>query len=378
MSASRVFGKDHIEAGAMEQFESAMEQDFVVQGALMPDAHYGYSLPIGGVVATKDVIVPSWVGYDIGCGMCAIQTPFNAGQLTEGRRETIFNSIYRSVPTGMGQRFQKPQDIYIDLPLSDVARGLLQSKGVYQLGTLGSGNHFIEIDRDVDGHVWIVLHSGSRGFGWNIAKHYMTEASGGQKAKEGHYPLAVTSELGQAYIMDMNFALEYALDNRKRMIEAVLKDINHAVHGVAEQPAGVDWTHLINRNHNHAVERDLNGETVWIHRKGATHAEVGMMGVIPGNMADGSFIVRGKGEPSSLFSSSHGAGRMGSRRFARENLSLDTFKRQMEGITALVNENTLDEAPGAYKNPFDVIEEQSELIDVVHHLTPIINIKANK
>ncbi|MEE8393884.1 MAG: RtcB family protein [Rhodospirillales bacterium] len=370
-----VYGASHIEKGALDQFESAMAQSYVVQGALMADAHLGYSLPIGGVVATKGVIVPSWVGYDIGCGMSAVMTPFYVDHVAdEDCRRRIFEAVYRSVPTGTGGRHETKADWACGLPRTEFADGLYDSLGRLQLGTLGSGNHFIEVGHDEKGRIWVVIHSGSRGFGYKTAQHYMKAAAGG-KAREGHYPLDANSRDGRDYIDDMNFALAFALENRERMILATLKDINWAIHGKAGTP-DVDRDTFINRTHNHAVLREIGGQTTWIHRKGATHAEKDMMGVIPGSMLTGSFVVRGLGNPDSLFSSSHGAGRALSRREAKRTLSLEDFQRQMEGITALVSPATIDESPMAYKDIFTVMEEQRSLIDVVHHLKPIINVKA--
>jgi len=175
----------------------------------------------------------------------------------------------------------------------------------------------------------------------------------------------VKSNLGEAYINDMNWCFDFALENRKGMISRVLESLGKYCEG-----NGL-WDSLINRNHNHAVERD----NVWIHRKGATHAESDMDGVIPGNMRDGSFIVRGKGNPESLYSSSHGAGRVMGRREAKRKIKVEDFKSTMDGVTALVSEKTLDESPFAYKDIFEVIQLQSELVDVVYYVKPMINVK---
>jgi tRNA-splicing ligase RtcB len=365
---------DDIEYKALEQFYDAMSQDFVVQGALMPDAHMGYSLPIGGVVATKGVIVPAWVGYDIGCGMCAIKLNIKASDLDEVK-DLIFNRIYEYVPVGYNMH---PNDLLFEtftIPdfrndVKDICMRVGESyeDAKCKLGTLGGGNHFIEIGADENNDVWIVVHSGSRHFGHSVASHYMKLASGTNKAKEGHYGFDVNSEDGKAYINDMNIALEYALYNRKIMLFLVV-DCIKAYLG-KDDVLSYDDT-LINRNHNHAEERD----GLWIHRKGATHAEDGMMGVIPGNMRDGSYIVRGKGNPDSLYSSSHGAGRVLGRRKAKEQLDVNIFELMMSGITAKVGKNTLDESPMAYKDIRKVMENQEDLVDIVAHVRPIINIK---
>lgn len=360
----RIFS-DNIEADAVEQFKSAMLQPFTIKGALMPDAHYGYSLPIGAVVATDNVIVPAWVGYDIGCGMCAVQTGYPAA-VVRARAEDISDGIYRSVPVGFACNEKVVQlEGLSDVPHTSFVRRLLQKGMTRHIGSLGGGNHFIEVGEDSAGFVWVVVHSGSRHFGHAVATYYMKLASNSDKAKEGHHGFDTSSKNGLDYITDMNFALEFALANREEIVERVLDVIAHAVGGTAERLA------FINRNHNHAEQKD----EMWIHRKGATHAESGMMGVVPGNMRDGSFIVMGKGHPDALYSSSHGAGRVMGRKVAKETLSMDDFVAQMTGICAVVDPSTLDESPSAYKNIFTVMQEQSELVEVLTHIKPIINVK---
>lgn len=357
---------EHLEPEALEQFTSAMEQDFSVRGALMPDAHFGYSLPIGGVVATDGMILPAWVGYDIGCGMCAMPTTFDE-QDVHNNAKYIFDEIYKQIPVGFSVH-EEPNDNHTLNPadLTNAGQEVFNKrKGFRHLGTLGGGNHFIEIGSDDNSKVWIIIHSGSRGVGHGIATHYMREASGDGKVREGHYGFRADSDEGQEYINDMNWMLEFALQNRKDMIMRVAEVIGLFCEGVC------DTNNLINRNHNHADFKD----GLWIHRKGATHAEKGMMGVIPGNMRDGSFIVRGKGNPDSLWSSSHGAGRVLGRKQAKKELNVDDFVKTMKDVTAKVDEDTLDESPSAYKNIFEVMELQKDLLSVEHHVKPIINIK---
>ncbi len=371
MKQYNIFSND-IDDKTIDQFFDAMKQDFVIKGALMPDAHLGYSLPIGGVIATKDVIVPAWVGYDIGCGVCAYRTQFQKNFI-ENHKEEIFNNIYKNLPIGfnghknishvIGNKFKSTVKEVCDRVGENYINAL------QKCGTLGGGNHFCEIGYDDENYVWIVIHSGSRHFGHSIASHYMKLASGTNKAKEGHYGFDVKSENGKQYIHDMNVALEYALKNRKIMIDIVMNTIVDVI-GVLNYN-GINEKFFINRNHNHA---EYNHD-MWIHRKGATHAEKDMLGVIPGNMKDGSFIVIGKGNPDSLWSSSHGAGRVLSRRKAKEQLNKDDFVDMMNGITAKVGKSTLDESPMAYKNIFDVMSNQADLLNVVTRVLPIINIK---
>lgn len=356
---------DVLEQGALDQFSSALNEPFAVKGALMPDAHTGYSLPIGAVVATEGVIVPAWVGYDIGCGMCAVPTTFKVEDV-RANDQAIFDSIYKSVPVGFSHN---PTDTHWPgsdmLPRSNVLNTFFNKNGLKQLGSLGSGNHFIEIGSDGYGKVWIVVHSGSRGLGHSVASHYMALASGTVKPKEGHFALSVDSEEGKSYIQDLNFCLEFALANRREIVRRVELALFEFCTG------SVSWTDLINRNHNHAILDD----GLWIHRKGATHAEEGMAGVIPGNMRDGSFIVVGKGNADSLKSSSHGAGRVLGRKEAERILDPSEFKATMKGIMAKSTPEFIDESPFAYKDIFQVMAQQSELVTVVSHVRPLINIK---
>ena len=354
---------------AMEQFQSAMEENFAVQGALLPDAHVGYSLPIGGVVATKGVIVPAWVGYDIGCGVCALPTTFNRLDV-ESHGQDIFNEIYRAVP--MGQRGNKVRSTtpwkISKIPHTQALDKIYNHRrGKLQMGSLGGGNHFIEIGYDDTDIIWIIIHSGSRGTGHGVAGHYMKKAAKSTKAKEGHYGFKVDSNEGKEYIEDMQFCLHYALANRQEIARRVGDSITLFCNGNTK-PNG-----LINRNHNHAELKD----GLWIHRKGATQAESGMLGVIPGNMRDGSFITEGLGNPKSLYSSSHGAGRKLGRKQAERSLDFNTFVSDIKqsGVLAKTKGN-LDEAPAAYKNIFKVMEQQSNLCLVLHHIKPLINIKA--
>ena len=395
---------ESLEETALDQFNDAMAQDFSVSGALMPDAHTGYSLPIGAVVATDGVIVPAWVGYDIGCGMCALRLDgINDLDVMYNSKE-IFDLIYNNVPVGFNTN-----DSEVDYSLNgltDHGKAIAKSKKYKQaLGSLGGGNHFIEIGKDEENNVWVVIHSGSRGVGHGIATHYMKVASNDKekigvefdrthekllkynpakydetresyilkhtkqfKPKEGHYGFDVLSQDGLNYARDLEWCLDFALANRKEMMKRVVNAVTEVLDISCYE---LDFSELINRNHNHVAEKD----GLLIHRKGATHAEDGMMGVIPGNMRDGSFIVRGKGNPDSLYSSSHGAGRVMGRKEAKRQLNVDDFKNTMKGVTAMVTDGTLDESPFAYKDIFEVMRLQKDLVEIVAHVEPIINVK---
>jgi len=406
---------DTIEQAALAQFDAAMALPCVIQGALMPDSHKGYSLPIGAVVRTRGRVFPGFVGYDIGCGVACLELDIHH---TSVDLVKLREHILKTIPIGFNAH-STPQTAALDLTsTSQLLRDLYFTKGVKQLGTLGGGNHFIEVGYLAsNGNIAIVIHSGSRGFGHGVASHYMQEAaslsaksgwhklltactddftarntafqsanpSGFIKAQdkyiakqkaiymkqqdiEGLHSFDISSPIGRQYMIDQNFCLEYALANRKAMIERIRDGINLQL----PYAAPIRTATLINRNHNHAEQ--LPDGTI-IHRKGATHAELGMYGVIPGNMRDGSFIVRGKGNPDSMLSSSHGAGRVLSRTKARATLSLDEFRAETAKLVTNHTDAMLDEAPNAYKNIFEVMELQSDLVDVVDRVIPILNIK---
>jgi tRNA-splicing ligase RtcB len=411
-----------LDEGAEQQFVDVLNEPYVTYGALMPDAHKGYTMPIGGVCSTKGMVVPQFVGFDIGCGMCAYKTDYTKAQI-EANAEVIYEKIVEKIPLGF-KTHRDHQPLKIDLPKTDFADHVLQTTGLKQVGTLGGGNHFIEVGYGADEKAWIVIHSGSRGFGHKIASHYMLQAyllknpseskleavledfkernvkfkehnpHGFEKALKKFtekqklnilknskldnikeiLPLDTRSELGRDYIKDQNFALAFALENRKRMISDIHIIMNEIMGGDFEFKEQ-DEVRFINRNHNHA-EYDENREE-WIHRKGATHAEVGMRGVIRGNMRDGSFVVIGKGNADSLASSSHGAGRVMSRKKAKANVSMEDFEASMVGITGTVDENTLDESPFAYKDIFEVMKLQDDLVDIEEHIKVLINVKDN-
>lgn len=397
---------EHIDDKTAEQFYNCITAEGVVQAALMADCHAGYTAPIGSVIKTKDIIYCSMVGYDIGCGMSSIKTDVRPEQLN---LELLKESVLRRIP--IGRNWHSKKQTVPKLMGTKFATQLLHDEGVYQIGTLGGGNHFIEIGTDQTGFINIVIHSGSRNIGKKIAESYMKTAAiestdkqryidefdqkntdwfnscKGDTSKihkyviardefvyrrtrarldniEDVYGLNINSHEGQSYLQDMNLALEFALANRELMMTKILMSIG-------EQVQYVQTSRFINRNHNHA---ELVNDYI-IHRKGATHAENGMLGVIPGNMRDGSFIVSGKGNPDSMSSSSHGAGRILSRRQAKDTLSIDDFHEDMKNIVTNHTDDTLDEAPAAYKNIFDVIDQQYDLIEVIDIIKPILNIK---
>jgi tRNA-splicing ligase RtcB len=371
-----IYGRDKIEDKAILQLQDCMAQSFSLAGSGMPDMHLGYTMPIGGVVLTDPhTLVPSWVGYDIGCGVCAIRTTFDAWQIREMTDE-IFDNIYRSVPTGRHWH-KDPQDCrwLNGVPASPWLLDTFNEGGAMQVGTLGSGNHFIEIGVGEDERVWIVVHSGSRNLGHKTASRYIAEAcgqaTGVYKQKEGSHPLIIGTEAGDDYETDLNFCQEFALLNRR----AILDRVSQAIRDVGLSGVMQTYT-LINKNHNSAELAVTPKGTGWIHRKGATNASKGVRGVIPGNMRDGTYIVNGRGNADSLFSASHGAGRKGSRKQAKLDTTLEEFENTMVGVKAKVSLATLDENPMAYKNFTEVMEAQRSLVEIVTHIEPLINIKA--
>jgi tRNA-splicing ligase RtcB len=375
----KIYGK--VDQATINQFKNCLKEPFVLDGALMPDAHYGYVAPIGSVIITKGVIVPSWVGYDIGCGVIAAKLK-GAKLLDTIRKDAknIHKNVQAFVPMGLGklnaeQNISKNTSIQFEKLLEKLEKQNIDSelfdwikrKAKSNLGTLGHGNHFIEIDTSGK-DAWIIIHSGSRNVGHKCATHYMKKAmeiNGAKENPEKTYGIESNSDLGKEYLAVQEFCLEFALLNRIEILNEiieVLKDIGLKVSYEL-------WT---NKNHNHAEE--LNGNK-FIHRKGATPSKKNERGVIPGNMRDGTFLVIGKGNKRYLESSSHGAGRMMSKRKTRENVPMSDFKKSMKGITAQVNEKTLDESPFAYKNIFKVMKEQELSVKKYKHLTPIINWK---
>lgn len=347
----------------LEQYNSAIDLPCVTRSALMADAHAGYSLPIGAVVETDGIIFPSWVGYDIGCGVLGYQTPLSIYDI-EDRLEEIYTGILAAVPVGFNKHTEPQDDQDISLGLSPEAYSIYHDRGgQYQLGTLGGGNHFIEVGYDASDNVWVTIHSGSRGAGHGIASHYMALAADSDEPLEGHFGFGVHTDLGKSYLRDQNIMVKYALMNRMDMLRHTC--------GVLGCPCP-PLHHVINQPHNF-VEVDEDG--LCLHRKGATIAHQGVMGVIPGNMRDGTAVVVGKGDPQSLHSASHGAGRVLSRSKARKTIDLKVFAQQMEGIVCDPAESRLDEAPGAYKNFQEVMDAQRDLVQVTHWVHPLVNVK---
>jgi len=351
---------EEIEQGAQKQIYDNANIPFVKKIAIMPDCHQGYDLPIGCVALVEEHISPSYVGYDIGCGMTFANTGLVFDDLN---KQDLYNEIVKKIPTGFTENteleYYKQFRSY-DKRLND----LINSKLDKQYGTLGGGNHFIEIGKSNEGFLCVTIHSGSRRPGWEIGNWYMNEAKKDNQLY--HKFFKVESPIGKMYLDDMNFALQFALDNRHKMLKIICFDILKVGYNKIELKS------LINENHNHAI---ITPEGV-LHRKGATPADLGQLGVIPGSMLSGVYITKGLGNAEFLSSASHGAGRKMSRGFAKKNIDLDYFKMQMEDIVANVSESTLDEAPDAYKDLEYVMNAQKgKVVNVVDYIKPLINVK---
>jgi len=374
-----------LESGAWDQVNNLANFPFAYHHiAIMPDAHQGYGMPIGGVMATEGVIVPNAVGVDIGCGMCATKT-----SLTEIDTETlkkIMGEIRKVVPVGFkkhssddstheGRMFQ-----YLDMPNGATDHDIICEEfnnARLSLGTLGGGNHFIEIQKGSDDHIWIMLHSGSRNLGFTVAKHYNDLAVELNEKWKTAVPknwelafLPIDSQEGQNYIEEMNYCVEFALANRKLMMERI-KDI-------FEKETNYEYVEPINIAHNYASLENHFGKNVWVHRKGATLAREGTIGIIPGSQGTKSYIVRGKGSKDSFESCSHGAGRLMSRTAAKKNLNLVDEQKILDDqgiIHGIRSVKELDEASGAYKDINTVIANQSDLIEILVELRPLAVIK---
>ncbi|MFC1770815.1 RtcB family protein [Candidatus Margulisiibacteriota bacterium] len=371
--------KGSIEPDTLQQIENLASLPFAYHhAALMPDGHTGYGMPIGGVVATVDHVIPNAVGVDIGCGMLAVKT-----SLTSIQKETLkhlLGYIRQTIPVGFKHNKKRQNDNL--MPKKDsgfhypnVSREY--ESALYQLGTLGGGNHFIEIQKGSDNHIWFMIHSGSRNIGYKVAGHYNNLAKKlSNKFKHKIPPswdvayLPVNTDEAISYLKEMQFCLEFALANRKLMAEKIkyiFKDITHC-----------SFEDEINIHHNYANLETHFGKKVYVHRKGATSAKNGELGIIPGSQGSPSYIVRGLGNAESFTSCAHGAGRKMSRHKARKCLDLEKEKQRLaeKGILhSIRTQRDLDEATSAYKDIEDVMREQTDLVEIVVRLEPLAVIK---
>jgi tRNA-splicing ligase RtcB len=381
----RLWANPHeVDSLAMRQLKAVSSLPWVAHHvAVMPDVHVGKGATVGSVIALRDAVAPAAVGVDIGCGMAAVKTSLFAEDLPDGLKE-LRHSIERVIPVGRGAHRSPAWETGAPA-LAERARALLSSfaglakgvqafggRAVLQLGSLGGGNHFIEVCLDTAGCVWLMLHSGSRGVGHALAEFHMQKAS-----KLGHNQalqdrdlavfLSGTAEF-DAYRRDLFWAQEYAALNRALMLELVQGVLR------ARWPA-VSFEAAISCHHNYVAEETHFGDDLWVTRKGAIRAGAGELGIIPGSMGTKSFIVRGLGNPLSFESASHGAGRRMSRTEAKSSFTLADFVRQTEGVECRKDSGVIDEAPKAYKKIEDVMAQQSDLVEIVAELKQVLCVK---
>jgi tRNA-splicing ligase RtcB (3'-phosphate/5'-hydroxy nucleic acid ligase) len=372
-----VFGRDAIEEGAMSQMVIAAKLPIAVAGALMPDAHAGYGLPIGGVLATENAVIPYGVGVDIGCRMCLSIFDINPKELEE--RETYFTrELNEATLFGAGNMFGKPEEHEVIYRKEFDELGLLkglQDRAARQLGSSGSGNHFVEFGcieipgkDDVLGieagkYLGLLSHSGSRGLGANIANHY-TKIAKEKRRLPGEAAnlawLSLDEQEGIEYWMSMILAGDYA------------SACHHIIHAKVAKQLGRDPVKMVENHHNFAWKEMVDGKEVIVHRKGATPASKNALGIIPGSMTAPGFIVKGKGELASINSASHGAGRRMSRTAALKTITHATLNDLLAKHGVKLIGGGLDEAPMAYKDIYEVMKAQKQLVETVGSFYPKI------
>ncbi len=374
---------EEMDSGAMEQARNLANLPFIHSHiAIMPDAHLGYGMPIGGVIATEGVVIPNAVGVDIGCGMCAQQTSLRS--LDSQKLRALLSHIRKTIPLGFKHQ-KKGQDSRLmpkpksGVPITDLQIVSRQyESGRTQLGTLGGGNHFIEIQKGSDGFIWIMIHSGSRNLGYRVANFYnqlagkLSHRFGSTIPKNWQLAfLPLDSEEARQYLLEMEYCVDFAYANRKLMMERV-KD------GLLMLASPVHFGQFINIAHNYASLETHFHKEVLVHRKGATRAEEGEIGIIPGSQGTPSYLVRGKGNRESFKSCSHGAGRKMGRKQAQRSLDLHEEQKRLEDqgiLHAIRSRRDLDEAPGAYKDVDEVVENQLDLVEVIVTLKPLAVVK---
>lgn len=376
---------NEVESEALDQLKNVASLPVVVHHvAVMPDVHAGHGCTVGSVIATKGAVSPACVGVDIGCGMCAVKTNLTLGKIEKKVKE-IRHQIERDIPVGFNSH--KSLDHHKRLPLSlknqidklyrefpnlDSHVQKLLDKSMSQLGTLGGGNHFIELCIDSDNTIWLMLHSGSRNIGKELAEVHISQAmklehNHGLPDKSLAYFLSNTAEM-QAYRRDLYWAQTYARLNRDVMLEL-------AKLALEKFYPSVKFEEAINCHHNYVSEEHHFGDDVFVTRKGAIYAGVGAMGIIPGSMGTKSYIVRGKGNPDSFNSASHGAGRKMSRGKAKKMFTKQDLEEQTKGVDCRKDEGVIDEIPAAYKKIEKVMANQDDLVEIVAEIKQIMCIK---
>jgi len=373
-----------LDQGCLEQAVNLSRLPFIHQWvALMPDTHQGIGMPIGGVVATKDVIIPNAVGVDIGCGMAYIQTDIGVKGIKRTRTgsgtllQTIIGEVLRTIPVGYSHHKKRQSSVVIDKAKKAIGNyGDYESlineleDGYFQIGTLGGGNHFIEFQEDERGKLGIMIHSGSRHFGYNIC-HYFHKLAVEQNEQEGtplldkslSY-LRTESKVGLDYIQWMHLAMDFAKENRDIMMQRVQEIVERHVERHFGREAG--FYNYINCHHNYASLEEHYGEKVWVHRKGAIRAQKGEKGIIPGAMGSYSYLVEGLGNPESFCSCSHGAGRRYSRKAATDKFSVEKVMLDLKSQDVILGKHTkkdvAEESRFAYKDIEEVMQSQADLV----------------
>ena len=372
-----------VDEKAMEQIENLTTLPFLHHHlAIMPDVHAGMGMPIGGVLACEDAVIPNAVGVDIGCGMCAVKTNWKVSDIpTDILRKEIMRGIRNQIPLGMNHHKQSQDEKYLpqgfDIDKMEIVKHRQQAI-LHEIGTLGGGNHFIELQKDEDDTLWIMIHSGSRNLGKLVGDHYNNIAKNLNKlwhsvvSPDIRLPFLPrgTKEFG-AYWNEMKYCIEFALCNRKLMMQRIEEVISYAIPGIEFEP-------MINIAHNYAAMEHHFGKDVIVHRKGATLAQEGVIGIIPGSQGTASYIVEGLGNPDSFNSCSHGAGRVLSRSAAIRTLDMAAEVSQLEAkgiIHAIRCQDDMQEASGAYKDIDTVIANESDLVKVKTRLLPVAVIK---
>ena len=375
---------DQLDAETLAQAKNLANLPFAFHHvALMADAHVGYGMPIGGVLATRGWVIPNAVGVDIGCGMQAVRSGLET--ITKAELKAVLQSLRQAIPLGF-QHHGKPRAIELMPQVQGEDAGQLYpvvnqefNSARYQMGTLGGGNHFIEIQQGNDGRIWLMVHSGSRNLGHKVASHYnaLAEAKA-VKASKSAIPkswqlasLAVDSAEGQRYLAEMTYCVDFARANRGEMMRVVM-EIVAAATGCQQFERPLDIAH------NYAARETHFCKEVWVHRKGATRAFAGEPGIIPGSQGSYSYVVRGLGNPDAFQSCSHGAGRVLGRKEAQRSLDLQTEIRRLDAqqvIHTIRHRRDLDEAPGAYKDIRSVMDNQRDLVEVMVELRPLAVLK---
>lgn len=377
---------DTIELEALRQIENTASMPFIFRHvAVMPDCHYGKGATVGTVLATKGAIIPAAVGVDIGCGMIAVRTPLMRDDIADP--SGIRAGIERRIPMSAGNNNRSLTDTAARRvkDLESVATrdyGAIDAGWPLQLGTLGGGNHFIELATDQSGTVWATLHSGSRGIGNKLGNLHIKRAKTIARSRGTRLPDADlayftegTSEF-EEYVRDVEWAQSFARMNRDEMMDRVMAELSRSVYGDASHVAALE-VQRINCHHNFTQLEEHFGERIWVTRKGAIEARRGMWAMIPGSMGTRSYIVTGLENPMAFRSAPHGAGRRLSRTAARRQYTMSDLDQAMRGIEYRRSTVLIDEIPSAYKNIDDVMAHASELVEVKHVLRQFVNVKGD-